>query len=129
MLFPVGLAVLLVGFQLPSTWSFLPVDVRRLASATRQGDAWYTRKWPMFLVGCGVTLLTLSVAVSLTLLVPLVAKGILRRANTLPYIAGRQHHDAGRHARGGDRPGNQEGVQVVVAVIDHREASGRSCCS
>src|SRR5688500_4045607 len=71
MLFPVGLAFLLVGFQL------IDKVMPSLGSEQlehRQG-AWHTKKWPMFLVGCGVTLLTLSVAVSLTLLVPLVAKG------------------------------------------------------
>jgi solute carrier family 34 (sodium-dependent phosphate cotransporter) len=42
----------------------------------------------MFLVGCGVALLTLSVSVALTVLVPLVAKGYLKRQDKLPYIAG-----------------------------------------
>ena len=42
----------------------------------------------MFFLGCGVCLLALSVSVALTVLVPMVANGRLRRANTLPYIAG-----------------------------------------
>ena len=42
----------------------------------------------MFAVGCGVALLTLSVSVALTVLVPLVAKGYLKKEDTLPYIAG-----------------------------------------
>ena len=112
MLFPVGLGVLLVGFS--AFDRALPV-----MSGDRLGehsDAWYTRKWPMFLVGCGVTLLTLSVAVSLTLLVPLVAKGILRRANTLPYIAGANITTLADTLVAAIVLGNQEGVQVVVAV-------------
>ena len=70
----------------------------------------------MFLVGCGVTMLTLSVSVSLTLLVPLVAKGILRRANTLPYIAGANITTLADTLVAAILLGNQEGVQVVVAV-------------
>ena len=83
-LFPVGLAVLLVAFK--SFDAALPeVDSERL---DRRADAWYTKPWAMFLVGCGVALLTLSVSVALTVLVPLVAKGYLKREDTLPYIAG-----------------------------------------
>ena len=112
MLFPVGLAVLLVGFS--AFDRALPVMTGdRLEE---RSDAWYTRKWPMFLVGCGVTLLTLSVAVSLTLLVPLVAKGILRRANTLPYIAGANITTLADTLVAAIVLGNQQGVQVVVAV-------------
>ena len=100
-LFPVGLGLLLLGFQafdrvLPAVgataWSS--------ATRTREGDeGWTTRLWPMFLAGCAVTMLTLSVSVSLTLLVPLVAKGHVRRANTLPVHRRGQHHDADRHPR------------------------------
>jgi solute carrier family 34 (sodium-dependent phosphate cotransporter) len=112
MLFPVGLAVLLVGFS--AFDRALPVMTGdRLEE---RSDAWYTRKWPMFFVGCGVTLLTLSVAVSLTLLVPLVAKGILRRANTLPYIAGANITTLADTLVAAIVLGNQQGVQVVVAV-------------
>jgi uncharacterized membrane protein YjfL (UPF0719 family) len=42
----------------------------------------------MFLLGCAVTSVTLSVSVSLSILVPLSAKGLVRRENTLPYIMG-----------------------------------------
>ena len=111
-LFPIGLLVLLAGFQLidrvmPSLGSEQLED--------RPG-AWYTRKWPMFFLGCGVTLLTLSVAVSLTLLVPLVAKGYLRRANTLPYIAGANITTLADTLVAAILLGNQDAVRVVVAV-------------
>lgn len=112
MLFPVGLAVLLVGFQLIDR--VMPsVGSERLE---HQDGAWYTRKWPMFLAGCGVTLLTLSVAVSLTLLVPLVAKGYLRRANTLPYIAGANITTLADTLVAAILLGNQDAVRVVLAV-------------
>jgi Na+/phosphate symporter len=111
-LFPIGLAVLLLGFSMFDR--VLPaVSSDRLGD---RDDAWYTRKWPMFLAGCGVCLLTLSVSVALTVLVPLVAKGYLRRANTLPYIAGANITTLADTLVAAILLGNQEGVQVVVAV-------------
>ncbi len=112
MLFPVGLGVLLLGF-----WVFdkvLPeVGEERLED---RPDAWYDRKWPMFLLGCGVCLLTLSVSVALTVLVPLVAKGYLRRANTLPYIMGANITTLADTLVAAILLGDQDGVRVVVAV-------------
>jgi hypothetical protein len=46
------------------------------------------RRLPMFGFGAAVTLLTLSVALSLTILVPLTMKGYLRRQHLIPYIMG-----------------------------------------
>lgn len=84
-LFPVGLGVLLIAFK--AFDAALPqVDSERLER--RHDNAWYKKPWAMFLVGCGVALLTLSVSVALTVLVPLVAKGYLKKEDTLPYIAG-----------------------------------------
>jgi Na+/phosphate symporter len=111
-LFPVGVVVLLAGFQLFDR--VLPTVGSEELS--HRPDAWYTRKWPMFLLGCGVTLVTLSVAVSLTLLVPLVAKGHLRRANTLPYIAGANITTLADTLVAAILLGNQDAVRVVVAV-------------
>ena len=42
----------------------------------------------MFLLGMAVTCLTLSVSVSLGILVPIAAKGYVRRENIIPYIMG-----------------------------------------
>jgi len=111
-LFPVGLAVLLVGFAMFDR--VLPeVGSQRLESAE---SAWYERKWPMFLAGCAVCLLTLSVSVALTVLVPIVAKGYVRRANTLPYIAGANITTLADTLVAAVLLGNQDGVRVVVAV-------------
>lgn len=112
MLFPVGLLVLLGGFALFDR--VLPA-----VGGETMGDhpdAWYTRKWPMFLLGCGVCLLTLSVSVALTVLVPMVANGRLRRANTLPYIAGANITTLADTLVAAIILGNQDGVRVVVAV-------------
>jgi sodium-dependent phosphate cotransporter len=112
LLFPLGLGVLLVGFQLFD--KVMPtIGSERLE---HRPGAWYTRKWPMFLLGCGVCLLTLSVSVSLTVLVPLVAKGYLRRANTLPYIAGANITTLADTLVAAIILGNQDAVRVVVAV-------------
>lgn len=83
-LFPVGLGILLVAFKCFD--AALPqVGSERLE---HRSDAWFRKPWAMFAVGCGVALLTLSVSVALTVLVPLVAKGYLKKEDTLPYIAG-----------------------------------------
>ncbi len=110
-LFPIGLGLLLVGFQ--AFDRVLPAAPKQLENAD---EHWTSRLWPMFLAGCGVTLLTLSVSVSLTLLVPLVAKGHVRRANTLPYIAGANITTLVDTFVAAVILGNQAGVQVVVAV-------------
>lgn len=111
-LFPLGLATLLVGF-----WLFdkvLPsVGGEELEHRPEQ---WYEGKWPMFLLGGVVCLLTLSVSVALTVLVPLVAKGQIRRANTLPYIAGANITTLADTLVAAILLGNQDAVRVVVAV-------------
>ena len=112
LLFPVGLAALLLGFAL-----FDRVLPQVGGEAMEDGkEAWYDRKWPMFLLGCGVCLLTLSVSVALTVLVPLVAKGHLRRANTLPYIAGANITTLADTLVAAVLLGNQDAVRVVAAV-------------
>lgn len=111
-LFPLGLGALLLGFRLID--AVMPaVGGHRLEEGSA---AWYTRKWPMFLAGCGVCLLTLSVSVALTVLVPLVASGRLRRANTLPYIAGANITTLADTLVAAILLGNQDAVRVVVAV-------------
>ena len=46
------------------------------------------RPLPMLILGSLITLLTLSVSLSLSLLVPLSARGYIRRENAIPYIMG-----------------------------------------
>lgn len=112
MLFPVGLGVLLLGFWLID--KVMPTLSEE--QLEHRPHAWYSRKWPMFLLGCGVCLLTLSVSVALTVLVPLVAKGYLRRANTLPYIAGANITTLADTLVAAILLGNQDAVRVVAAV-------------
>jgi sodium-dependent phosphate cotransporter len=49
---------------------------------------WRSRKWTMFAVGSLVALVTMSVSVALTLLVPAMVKGYIGRRHVVPYILG-----------------------------------------
>jgi solute carrier family 34 (sodium-dependent phosphate cotransporter) len=79
-----GLGVLLLSFK--AIDSVLPQMDEGGMEGSRM--AWLKRKWPMFGLGCLVALVTMSVSVALTLLVPLVAKGYAKREHILPYIMG-----------------------------------------
>jgi Na+/phosphate symporter len=46
------------------------------------------RPWVMFLLGCLITTISMSVSISLSILVPLSARGFVRRENVIPYIMG-----------------------------------------
>jgi solute carrier family 34 (sodium-dependent phosphate cotransporter) len=84
LLFLGGLGVLLLSFKAIDT--VLPeMDEGRMEGPR---TAWLRRKWPMFGLGSLVALVTMSVSVALTLLVPLVAKGYVKREHILPYIMG-----------------------------------------
>ncbi len=84
-LFIVGVATLLGAFALLDR--ALPEMSAERSAFSRIGRLVY-RPVPMFLLGALVTSVTLSVSVSLSILVPLSAKGMVRRENTLPYIMG-----------------------------------------
>jgi len=80
----VGLGTILVSFKILDR--VLPhVDSDSTVSKRR---AWLKHPWTMFLLGCIVATLTLSVSVALTVLVPLAAKGYVKRDEALPYIMG-----------------------------------------
>jgi Na+/phosphate symporter len=83
-LFLAGLLTILVSFNLLDR--VLPqVDSDATASKRR---SWLKHPWTMFLLGCVVATLTLSVSVALTVLVPLASKGLVKRDEALPYIMG-----------------------------------------
>ncbi|NIM94405.1 MAG: hypothetical protein GTO18_11950 [Anaerolineales bacterium] len=46
------------------------------------------RPWVMFTLGAAITLLSMSVSISLSILVPLSTRGFVRRENVIPYIMG-----------------------------------------
>ncbi|MGZ5291470.1 MAG: hypothetical protein ACXWEH_03980 [Actinomycetota bacterium] len=83
-LLPVGLGIILLSFR------FLDRVLPQLDGERHGGKRveWLKRPWPMFLLGCVVATLTLSVSVALTLLVPLASRGYLNRRQAIPYIMG-----------------------------------------
>jgi solute carrier family 34 (sodium-dependent phosphate cotransporter) len=83
--FLAGIGSLLLAFNLLDR--ALPEISPERSSFQRIGQLVY-RPAAMFLLGAAVTSVTLSVSVSLSILVPLSAKGLVRRENTLPYIMG-----------------------------------------
>jgi solute carrier family 34 (sodium-dependent phosphate cotransporter) len=80
-----GVGALLLAFNLLDR--ALPEMSAERSSFQRIGQLVY-RPTAMFILGAAVTSVTLSVSVSLSILVPLSAKGLVRRENTLPYIMG-----------------------------------------
>jgi sodium-dependent phosphate cotransporter len=84
LLFPLGLGVILLSFKFLDR--VLPeIDGDRTAEGKHH---WLKKPWPMFFLGCLACLLTLSVSVAMTALVPLAAKGYIDRREAMPYIMG-----------------------------------------
>jgi Na+/phosphate symporter len=79
-----GLVLLIVSFKL------VDVLMPELTEEQLQGSRmnWLRHKWPMFALGIVATVATMSVSVALTILVPLVAKGYVKREDLIPYIVG-----------------------------------------
>jgi solute carrier family 34 (sodium-dependent phosphate cotransporter) len=110
-LFPLGLAVILASFKLLD--QVLPsLDGERHAEARAH---WFKRPWPMFGLGCLAALLTLSVSVALTVLVPLASRGYIERREAIPYIAGANITTLADTLVAAMILGNPLGVQVVLA--------------
>ena len=84
-LFVLGVGVLLVSFQLFDR--VLP-NLDPPSPRLERMLSFFHRPLPMFAMGGLVTLVTLSVSISLTLLVPLSLKGIVRRHGIVPYVMG-----------------------------------------
>ena len=111
LLFAAGLGLLLVSFRLVD--ELLP----SLSSEADDGRArWYVGPWKMFGIGLVVALATLSVSVALSLLVPAVARGYLRREQIPPYIMGANITTLADTLLLGILTGNDVAPRVVVAV-------------
>lgn len=87
-----GVAVFALGASL--LWSSFQIFDRALPQADADSQTWQRiidfihQRYAMFVVGLLVTAVTLSVAVSLTILVPLAMKGYVRRTHVIPYVMG-----------------------------------------
>ena len=84
-LFLVGLGIILVSFNLFD--KCLPQMSIKESQVGRVSRLVY-RPAIMFLLGASVTMVSMSVSVSLSILVPLSHRGFVRRENVIPYIMG-----------------------------------------
>ncbi len=85
LLFPIGLGIVLVSFSLFD--KCLP-QMTLKESRVGQVSRLVYRPMVMFLLGAAITMVSMSVSLSLTLLVPLSERGFVRRENVIPYIMG-----------------------------------------
>lgn len=85
LVFVVGAALLLLAFAVFER--ALPQLEGEAEGIRRRLDV-FNRRPLMFLMGVVITLTTLSVAVSLTVLVPLALRGYVRREHIIPYVLG-----------------------------------------
>lgn len=84
-LFPVGIGVIMGSFSLFDR-SLPQMSVRE--SRLGQFSVLVYRPWVMFFLGASITLVSMSVSLSLSILVPLSDRGLIRRENVIPYILG-----------------------------------------
>jgi len=84
-LFLVGLGIILLTFNLFD--KCLPEMTIKESQVGRMSRLVY-QPMIMFLLGSAVTLVSMSVSVSLSILVPLSHRGFVRRENVIPYIMG-----------------------------------------
>lgn len=80
-----GIACLLIAFKVFD--QTLP-EADPLGGRVGQMSTMIFRPSIAFLIGMVITCITLSVSLSLTLLVPLTVRGLIRRENLIPYILG-----------------------------------------
>ncbi|MGH2702294.1 MAG: hypothetical protein ACRDJ2_11035, partial [Actinomycetota bacterium] len=113
LLFIGGLLVLLASFKLIDT--VLPKVTDESLSGSRL--ELLKRKWPMFAIGCAVALVTMSVSVALTILVPLVVKGYVKREAIVPYIMGANITTLGDTLLAAFLLNSPESVRIVLAGI------------
>lgn len=113
LVFLAGMAVLLVAFKVID--GALPQLDERSLGARRL--AWLQRKWPMFGLGALVALVTMSVSVALTVLVPIVSRGHVRRENILPYVFGANIATLGDTMVAAFALGSPAAVRIVLAEV------------
>lgn len=113
-LFVAGIGCLLFAFKVLDR--VLPDLQARPTPVSLAGRVTY-QPWFMFGVGLGVTVLTLSVSVSLSLLVPLAARGYVRRENVVPYILGANITTFIDTLFAGAVVGHPDAVRVVAVLM------------
>jgi hypothetical protein len=83
--FVVGVLVILLAFNFID--HALP-ELKLTGSEFGEAPSLLFRPSVMFLIGSAITAVSMSVSVSVSLLVPLSARGYIRRENVIPYIMG-----------------------------------------
>ncbi|MEX0991965.1 MAG: hypothetical protein WD004_06810 [Actinomycetota bacterium] len=112
LMFILGLLVMLLAFKLLDR--VLPeLDGEKHAASRIH---WLKRPWPMFALGLLAALLTLSVSVALTILIPLAAKGYINRREAIPYIMGANITTLADTLLVAMLMNNAEAVQIVLAT-------------
>ncbi len=108
-----GLGVLLLSFKVLD--SVMPkMDGEHMSESKL---AWLRKKWPMFALGCLVALITMSVSVALTVLVPLVAKGYAKREDIIPYVMGANITTLGDTMLAAFALNSSAAVRIVLAEV------------
>ncbi len=113
LLFVGGLLILLLAMKLLDT--IVPEISDEEIESRRLG--WLKSKWPMFGLGSLIALITMSVSVALTVLVPLIVKGYVKRENILPYIMGANIATLGDTLLAAFLLDSPEAVRIVLAGI------------
>ena len=108
-----GLGVLLVSFKLID--AVMPELNEETLGERRV--AWLRQKWPMFALGSLVALITMSVSVALTVLVPLVSKKYAKREDIIPYIMGANITTLGDTMLAAFALGSGAAVRIVLAEV------------
>jgi len=85
LLFLVGLGITILSFNLFD--KCLPQLTLKESQVGHMSRLVY-QPWVMFILGAGITLISMSTSVSLGILVPLSNRGFIRRENIIPYIMG-----------------------------------------
>ena len=108
-----GLGVLLLSFKL------IDAVIPELNEETlgERRIQWLRQKWTMFGLGCLVALVSMSVSVALTVLVPLVAKKYVKREDIVPYIMGANITTLGDTLLAAFALNSPSAVRIVLAGI------------
>ena len=113
-LFVAGVALVTLSFRL---FDHALPQVRLSRTGFGQVARLIYRPEVMFLLGLGVTLLTMSVSISVGILVPLSARGYTRRENIIPYILGANISTLIDTLAAAVLVGSGAGVSVVLAHV------------
>jgi len=115
LVFALGIGTLLAAFK--ALDRALPDLERGAGAPLLPADHVVYRPWFMFGVGLATTALTLSVSLSIALLVPLTARGYVRRENVWPYVLGANVTTLVDTLFAGALVGHPDGARMVALLM------------